>query len=281
MNFYLHQSFYRKRAKLGKRMSVFGLGMLLFLSGCGAESNSEVSTYATVEDDSSTNQPKAEDIKTKHENPVKTAGTTDHIPVQLVQTVDGDTIKVLYNGKEKTVRYLLIDTPETKHPQLGAQPFGKEAFNRNKQLVNSGSLSIEFDIGDRFDKYGRLLAYVYVDGKSVQEQMVKEGLGRVAYVYPPNTRHLNLYEDAQAYAKKKQMGIWSIEDYTTEKGFVSEKDKTDKTRSVGKNPAGEDNNAVYYKNCSEVKAQGAAPIHKGDPGYANHLDRDGDGTGCE
>jgi Excalibur calcium-binding domain len=38
---------------------------------------------------------------------------------------------------------------------------------------------------------------------------------------------------------------------------------------------------VYYKNCAAVRAAGAAPIHRGDPGYASRLDRDGDGTGCE
>lgn len=38
---------------------------------------------------------------------------------------------------------------------------------------------------------------------------------------------------------------------------------------------------VYYKNCSQVRAAGASPIRSGDPGYARHLDRDGDGIGCE
>ena len=99
--------------------------------------------------------------------PVKkteTAGTTEQIPVTLVKTVDGDTIKVLYNGEEINICYLLIDTPETNHPRLGKQPFGEEAKERNRQLVNSGKLTIEFDIGERYDKYDRLLAYVYVDG---------------------------------------------------------------------------------------------------------------------
>ncbi|MCQ4121071.1 GmrSD restriction endonuclease domain-containing protein [Rhodococcus tibetensis] len=39
--------------------------------------------------------------------------------------------------------------------------------------------------------------------------------------------------------------------------------------------------AVYYKNCSAARAAGAAPVRVGDPGYASHLDRDGDGVGCE
>ncbi len=39
--------------------------------------------------------------------------------------------------------------------------------------------------------------------------------------------------------------------------------------------------SVYYKNCTEVRAAGAAPIYRGQPGYASHLDRDNDGVGCE
>ena len=38
---------------------------------------------------------------------------------------------------------------------------------------------------------------------------------------------------------------------------------------------------IYYANCTAVRAAGAAPIHRGDPGYASRLDRDGDGIGCE
>src|SRR5690606_31581413 len=113
------------------------------------------------------------------------------IPVELIRTIDGDTIKIKYEGKEQNVRYLLIDTPETNHPRLGKQPFGQEAKTRNQELLSSGQLEIEFDIGEKYDKYGRLLAYIYVDGESVQKKLLEEGLARVAYVYPPNTRHLD------------------------------------------------------------------------------------------
>lgn len=39
--------------------------------------------------------------------------------------------------------------------------------------------------------------------------------------------------------------------------------------------------AAYYRNCSAARAAGAAPVRRGDPGYGPHLDRDGDGKGCE
>ncbi len=145
------------------------------------------------------------------------------IPAELVKTIDGDTIKIKYEGNEQNVRYLLIDTPETNHPQLGKQPFGEKAKERNRELMNSGQLEIEFDIGERVDKYGRLLAYIYVDGVSIQETLLEEGLARVGYVYPPNTRHLDAYEKAQERAKKAGIGIWTLEDYSTDRGFDSER----------------------------------------------------------
>lgn len=127
---------------------------------------------------------------------------TGFIPVELVRTIDGDTIKIRYNGEEKNVRYLLIDTPELDHKHGKHQPFAEEATKRNDELLRSGNIEIEFDVGDREDKYGRLLAYVYVDGESVQQTLLEEGLARVAYVFEPNTKHLSSFK--RAAKKRKQ-----------------------------------------------------------------------------
>lgn len=145
--------------------------------------------------------------------------TTGFIPVELVKTIDGDTIRIMYEGKERKLRYLLIDTPELNHKQQGTQPFAEEATERNDELLKNGRLEIEFDIGEREDKYGRLLAYVYIDGESVQRQLVEEGLARVAYIYPPNTKHLDSFKKAEEQAQHAGIGIWSIEDYVTNRGF--------------------------------------------------------------
>ena len=94
--------------------------------------------------------------------------------MELVRIIDGDMIKVIYNGKEQNLRYLLIDTPELNHKQQGKQPFAEEATKRNDELLKSGKLEIEFDIGEREDKYGRLLAYVYIDGKVYNRNLWKK-----------------------------------------------------------------------------------------------------------
>lgn len=53
------------------------------------------------------------------------------------------------------------------------------------------------------------------------------------------------------------------------------------TKKPKPKPTTEEPEEVYYKNCTAVREAGADPIHRGDPGYGRHLDRDGDGTGCE
>ncbi|MBE4910535.1 thermonuclease family protein [Bacillus luteolus] len=145
------------------------------------------------------------------------------IEVELDHGIDGDTVSVFYNGKEESVRFLLIDTPETSHPRLGKQPFGQEAKEFTNRLIQqANTIELEFDIGANRDKYGRLLAYVYVDGKMLQEELLKEGLARVAYVYPPNTRYVDEFNALQRTAQKEGKGIWEIEDYVREDGFNSE-----------------------------------------------------------
>jgi len=198
------------------------------------------------------------------------------IPVELVKTIDGDTIKIIYEGKEQNVRYLLIDTPETNHPRLGKQPFGDKAKERNQELMNSGKLEIEFDIGGKTDKYDRLLAYIYIDGVSVQEKLLEEGLARVAYVYPPNTRHLDAFEKAQAKAKKAGIGIWTLEDYATDRGFDSE---TYVEKKAVKKPVS--GATEPFENCTELRKSYPNGVKKGHPAYSEKMDGDKDGFACE
>lgn len=137
------------------------------------------------------------------------------IKVDVTEVIDGDTIKVNLNSKEETVRLLLVDTPETKHPRLGVQPYGPEASEFTKKELSNQTIDIELGISER-DKYGRVLAYVYKDGAMFNQRLLEEGLARVAYVYAPNTKYLDELEDAQRLAQEKKKGIWSIENYANE-----------------------------------------------------------------
>lgn len=102
-----------------------------------------------------------------------TSNDEQRIPVKVEKVVDGDTIKVRVDGKLETVRFLLVDTPESVHPTKPVQPFSKEASKHTENMLEEADVQLELGIGER-DKYGRLLAYVYVDGQSVQESLLKK-----------------------------------------------------------------------------------------------------------
>lgn len=145
--------------------------------------------------------------------------TQKRVPAVLVETIDGDTIRARINGKVEAVRYLLIDTPESKKPGMCTQPYAIEALSRNDELVKSGVLTLVLEEGNTRDAYGRLLAYVYVDGKSVQESLLKEGLARVAYVMNPPYKYLTLFRDDERLAIRNKANIWSNPGFVTKWGF--------------------------------------------------------------
>ncbi|HEX7066125.1 MAG TPA: thermonuclease family protein [Bacillales bacterium] len=153
--------------------------------------------------------------------------TTGYIPVTHV--VDGDTIDVKLNGEEETVRLLLVDTPETVHPQKPIQPFGPKAHRFMVELLKGEKVKLEIGEDPR-GKYDRLLAYVYTeDGEMVNELLLRKGLARVAYVYPPDTKYVEEFRAIEEKARKNNRGIWSIEGYVTDHGF----ERTEQCRIKG------------------------------------------------
>lgn len=249
--------------------------------------------------DGSKNNSKNESTsKDTDENKKLNPGTTDRIPVELTSTVDGDTAKFKYNGKEESFRFLLIDTPETKHPRVGKQPFGQEASDRTSELLNNANdIKVEFDVGEKKDKYGRYLGYIYVDGEMLNNILVREGLAKVAYVYPPNTRHLDTLEESQEKAKEEEIGIWSLdsafEDDNSSEDNDSSNTNSEDSESNNSN-SGTENNSVNnessipdnssdesFPNCTELRKVYPEGVPQNHPAYEPKHDRDNDGYACE
>ncbi|MDK6961364.1 thermonuclease family protein [Klebsiella michiganensis] len=150
----------------------------------------------------------------------QTISNDQRIPADFVRHVDGDTTVLKIEGKEQKVRFLLIDTPETVKPNTKVQPFGLEASKRTKELLSTAAeITFEYDQGDKKDRYGRALGYIFVDGTLLQKTLVREGLARVAYVKEPNTKYLLELEEAQEKVKNESLGIWSIPGYVTQREF--------------------------------------------------------------
>ncbi len=159
------------------------------------------------------------------------------IQASIVRVVDGDTIKIkLDNNKEETIRLLLVDTPESVHPTKPVQPFAIEASNFVKKLLPVGK-DVEVELGtNERDKYGRLLAYLYTDGKMVNQLLLEKGYARVAYVFAPNTKYIDEFRDIQEKAQLNEIGIWSIENYATSTGFAEKGLKENESPIACTNP---------------------------------------------
>lgn len=132
----------------------------------------------------------------------------------VVRVIDGDTIRVEARGFETPVRLLGIDAPETRHPEVGEECFGAEATARLERLLPEGArVRLETDpTQDARDRYGRLLAYVYPEGRSgpagsVNHDLVRTGHATV-YVFRDPFRHLAAFRAAQAEARRAGRGLW-------------------------------------------------------------------------
>ncbi len=117
---------------------------------------------------------------------------------------DGDTI-VLTNGKR--VRYIGINAPEIDHDRQKAQPYGYRARNYNRLMVSDRRIRLEFDL-ERHDRYGRLLAYVFLpDDIFLNEHLLQKGYA--FYLFrKPNLKYNQRLLKAQQAAMKAKRGLW-------------------------------------------------------------------------
>ena len=128
---------------------------------------------------------------------------------QLISCIDGDTARLLVNKKEIKVRFLAIDTPEIKHPKKKDEAYGKTAsIHTCNMLKEAKKITISYEHAlTRHDKYKRDLVWLYVDDKLIQEELVKEGLAKVRYIYAKYTYTDKLLK-IEEEAKQKRIGIW-------------------------------------------------------------------------
>lgn len=125
----------------------------------------------------------------------------------VVSIVDGDTIRIRVDGRVESVRYIGIDAPDARHPARCAEPGAREATAVNRRLVKNRTVMLERDVQER-DRYGRLLAYVYVDGVMINAELVRLGHARVMTV-PPNVRHATAFLALERQARAAGRGLWA------------------------------------------------------------------------
>jgi micrococcal nuclease len=126
------------------------------------------------------------------------------------RVVDGDTIDVEKDGEHVRVRLIGIDTPETVDPRRTVECFGKEASAKTKELLEGKMVRLETDPsqGD-YDKYKRMLAYVYLsDGTLFNQTMISEGYAH-EYTYRLPYRSQSEFKAAEQTAREKKKGLWA------------------------------------------------------------------------
>ena len=126
--------------------------------------------------------------------------------VFVSRVVDGDTLVI---EGDRRVRLLGVDTPETKHPSLPVQPFGEEASRFTRRMVEGKTVQLVFD-RERFDDFQRVLAFVFIGDRFLNEELVRAGLATAEPQYPYRADFKKRLLLAEQEAQAGRLGIWSI-----------------------------------------------------------------------
>jgi len=127
-------------------------------------------------------------------------------PWRVTRVDDGDTIEVTRGSETDVVRLLGIDTPETHHPTKPVQCFGPEASAFTTRRLTGRLVRLEGDVEER-DIYGRRLAYVMLDGRRFNDELLRRGYARLL-VIAPNGAHGRTMLDAELDARHHHRGLW-------------------------------------------------------------------------
>ena len=121
------------------------------------------------------------------------------------RVVDGDTLLLTNRAR---VRLIGVDTPESVKPNHPVEPFGPEASEFTHQFIGTRPVQLRLD-HERVDQHGRWLAYVFVDGKMLNEELLRAGLAKAHTEYHYAEPMKRLFRAAEAEARKNRRGIWS------------------------------------------------------------------------
>lgn len=133
----------------------------------------------------------------------------ERVEVKFKSCVDGDTANFIMNDKTIKVRFLAINTPEIKHGKNEAEYYGNEAaYYTCSRLKKANNIELEFDDGsEKKDKYDRYLAWIFLDDKLLQEDLIKNGYAEVKYING-DYAYTNELQKLESKAKEQEIGIW-------------------------------------------------------------------------
>lgn len=129
------------------------------------------------------------------------------VTVLVTRVVDGDTAHVDLDGRDVTIRFIGIDTPEVA-PDQPRECFGPEASAYTTDRLEGQEVDLEFDV-ERTDRYDRTLAYIWIGQELFNETLVRQGYALIT-TFPPNVRYVDRYVEAQSAARREGAGLWGV-----------------------------------------------------------------------
>ena len=241
--------------KFNKLKSIFlssALAISIFFTGCSNGDQNTITNQTQIKDSTSSNS----QVSVESNSSYQDSSSSKEVPKGSVKAtvervVDGDTMKLKLDKTKEvvTLRLLLVDTPESVKKGVDPQPYSIEASNFAKNTLKAGdTVYIEYDEGDKTDKYDRHLGYLWYysnDNSNWQmfnETLISQGYARVGYIYSQK-RHLDEFYKAQDYAKSNKLNIWSVDGYVTDKGY--DVDAYNSNKNTSSNSSSSSNNIVY------------------------------------
>jgi endonuclease YncB( thermonuclease family) len=132
------------------------------------------------------------------------------VPAEVERVVDGDTFVARVKGRRERIRIIGVDTPESVDPNRPDEPFGEEASNFAKRYLDGATVRLAGDVEPR-DRYGRLLAYVWLDdGTFWNALLAAEGYAQQLTI-PPNVTYAELFRRLVGEARAHDRGLWAPE----------------------------------------------------------------------
>ena len=128
---------------------------------------------------------------------------------KVVRVVDGDTIVIRYNGTYEKVRLRCVNTPKpVPSEEKQKDTMAEVAFRYTQKKLTDKYVDLEFESWSR-GKYGILYAYVFVDGKNINLELVRQGLSRYYIKYGQSKNYHDEFKIAEELARKEKLNIWS------------------------------------------------------------------------
>ncbi|MFC1488588.1 thermonuclease family protein [Thermodesulfobacteriota bacterium] len=187
---------------------------------------------------------------------------------KVSRVVDGDTIDINYNGAKERVRLLCVNTPESVHRDAKQNiPMGKVASDYAKKKLSGKYIDLEFE-GERLrGNYGRLLAYVFVDGQNFNLDLVRQGLSPYYTKYGRSQKYDADFRGAEKLARKEKLNIWGDPDLTEK--YLRLKSKWGQTASSA--PAAEQQEDVQGAGSTYIGNKRSHKLHRTDCRYVKQM----------